>query len=224
MQKKVGHSLTTDLGFLLNLTLADCGQILEGGKSGEFNTSLVGNQAVCIWKVDVTDKSAVNTISYSMSKKDAYENYELSIYDGASVRDNKVLNVSIGRDIWSNSSQLIFVYRRLNVSQPSSVLAFKYTTITCNSTMLCHNGKCLHPDWRCNGDNDCGDYTDEQNCGSVPVDPKEELMGYSSVSFWLCAFAMLLLGVLCGLTGPVCYRKYRDSRYNRFRELSGIDG
>ena len=29
---------------------------------------------------------------------------------------------------------------------------------------LCNNGQCIHQDWRCDGDFDCEDFSDESNC------------------------------------------------------------
>lgn len=49
--------------------------------------------------------------------------------------------------------------------------------------MQCDNKFCMHPDWRCNGVNDCGDYTDERNCNAVPVPPIVELIG---CTYYLC--------------------------------------
>lgn len=225
-KKQVTQPLKSDSGFLLNVTVADCGAILDGTKNGEFNTSISGDKSTCIWKVDVTAKDSVNILSYTVTKKDELKNYELTVYDGSSVRDSEVMN-NTNSDIWSRSSVMIFIYRRLNISQPSSLLVIKYNIITCNSSMLCENQLCMHPDWRCNGHNDCGDFSDEKNCGSAPpspLPPEVKFTGYSATAFWLSFFAMLIIGTIIGLLIPVCYQKYRDSRYSQFRELNGIDG
>lgn len=54
---------------------------------------------------------------------------EIHVYDGTTVRKPEIDNQT-GSEIWSRTNTLIFVYKRLNVSEKSSVLVFKYSTIS----------------------------------------------------------------------------------------------
>lgn len=56
-------------------------------------------------------------------------------------------------------------------------LLFVLCVLGCNTSMQCQNKMCLHPDWRCNGIDECGDNTDERNCASVPVPPEIKFTG-----------------------------------------------
>ncbi|GFQ82714.1 CUB domain-containing protein [Trichonephila clavata] len=222
---KVTTPLESSEGFLLNGTVADCGGVLSGKPNGEFSTD---NHTSCIWKVNVPEtqdnaNSVVNIISYSLNKVDESGNYELHVYDGNSVRDSSIVN-DTKSEIWSRTNNLIFVYKRIDLNKPSSVLKFKYTTISCNETMQCDNKICLHPDWRCNGINDCGDFSDERNCASVPVPPPVVVKeyGYSSTAFWVTLFIMLALGIALGFGVPYAYEKYKSGQYRRFDDLSAI--
>ncbi|KAF8774166.1 Cubilin like protein [Argiope bruennichi] len=221
---KLASALESAEGFVLNGTVADCGDSLSGKTSSEF--SIIPNKTLCIWKVSVpeTEDNAndiVNIISYSVSKKDEIGNYELLVYDGDSVREPRIVN-DTKSEIWSRTNNLIFIYKRIDATKPSTILTVKYTTVGCNSTNQCANKICLHPDWRCNGINECGDFTDERNCESVPIPPKQEKGGYSATAFWICIILMLALGALLGVGIPYGYQKFKNGRYHRFDDLSAI--
>ena len=35
------------------------------------------------------------------------------------------------------------------------------------SSFCCRNDKCVDGDWECDGDNDCGDWSDEDHCLAI---------------------------------------------------------
>ncbi|XP_054717109.1 uncharacterized protein LOC129226525 [Uloborus diversus] len=225
-QSLKADKLVSDAGFVLNSTIADCGGVLQNQKSGEFNTSTLGNKTFCVWIISVpetTGNASVNIISYSFVKKDSHENYDMHVYDGSSVRDVEITNTS-GSVYWGRTNSLVFVYKRLDHSKASSVLVFNYNTINCNSSMLCKNMICMHPDWKCNGVNDCGDFSDEDNCGGLtPVPPHVESEGYSKSAFWSTVIILFFIGIAIGLVGLHFYHKHRGGGYRQFGDISAIE-
>lgn len=58
------------------LYFLDCGAIKDGVNSGEFNTSITGSQAICIWKISVppSNGDSVNIISYVVNEQNKLKN------------------------------------------------------------------------------------------------------------------------------------------------------
>ena len=41
---------------------------------------------------------------------------------------------------------------------------FTYLVPCTNTEFQCSNRKCIRKDWKCDGEDDCGDFSDEEDC------------------------------------------------------------
>ena len=120
--------------------------------------------------------------------------------------------------------------------------------LACNDS--CTNGRCILKGWRCNGVDNCGDFSDERMCNSTspptPSPKPEPRVVYSGgkclihkykfdllllnlffqVNGWL-VFLFLVpfafsLGVAATIFGPPLLRRFRGGRYTEFQDFSEV--
>uniref|UniRef100_A0A1W7RAP5 Cubilin n=1 Tax=Hadrurus spadix TaxID=141984 RepID=A0A1W7RAP5_9SCOR len=220
--KKQPLNLSTTSGFSLDIIAADCGDKITK-KEGNFTTPDYPKNTsalFCIWILEVPDNHSI--INFTLTKNDS-KDYELNIYDGPSVRNETMKNHSSSTHL-SLTNSLIFVYHRSNNSQTAQGIQVAFHSQECSKR--CENGLCLHEDWICNGINNCGDNTDEINCGFVPYTttspppPETKSYGVSPVALGLGIPIAFILGIVATIYLPPLIRRFRSGQYHQFRDVS----
>lgn len=178
-------------GFNLSATAVDCGGTVTIGSKSESITANT-NASECIWIVNAAQEDKkFNVLNFT---KDYKNDSSLRIYDSNSLRDvNHILNSEYFNTTYSLSSSrsIVIVYTskdkkpltNLNItfSITSNVIISKRIINDCNCLIDCYtianaslcanNVRCFLPQFKCNGVNDCGDWTDELYCNSTAPPP-----------------------------------------------------
>ncbi|RUS90406.1 hypothetical protein EGW08_001811, partial [Elysia chlorotica] len=215
-------------GASLSYWVLECGGNLTDA-SGSFSTPESSQpptkSALCVWILNVRGvkgpKNSTNIVSFNIqaSGKDAQSiGQYLKIYDGASMRAPAYPLSETATNLSRYDSIVVVFDLKVDAkSKPDVRLHFKYSTIICNASQQCGNGICMHSDWICNGQDDCGDNSDEQNCANPP----QSYSGWVK-SGWVpgCLFIGIFLGAGLIYIGPKVFRRFRRSpgSYNRMDE------
>ncbi|XP_078324325.1 cubilin-like isoform X1 [Crassostrea virginica] len=211
---KAGQGVgTVSSGFNVTYKLLKCGGLVtlsngsvgvpEGMPSGE----------ACIWVISLPRSGAnnsTNIIEFTLTHPKVSSNSSLTVLDGGTSKSKTFNFGSKSTQKFLSRTNALWVKMiaptRINLS---------YNTYSCQKKDQCNNGLCLHPEWKCNGVDDCGDMTDEQNCSSSSSS-KTGLKTYLVVIIALMCFAF---GVVLTIVVPAVYKRCRYPNYRHLQDL-----
>ncbi|XP_071948384.1 cubilin-like [Antedon mediterranea] len=216
----------TDQGYKIDFTVLDCGGNLtatKGKMSSPGFPKKASASVTCVWIVTVPLKvkgskalpsTAVLQVNGTQLKGQTKSNY-IEIYDGPSVRSALVNTSTMTSEkaTFESRGQSIIVKYVNGKGQTGFPFEISYSTHDCTADEVCHNGICLHEDWRCDGIDQCGDSTDEQNCDTGLVTKKT--LGWS-------IFGGMLATVVLIVVMTIVYIKYKQ-RKNNYGRLETIN-
>ncbi|XP_060073362.1 cubilin-like isoform X2 [Ylistrum balloti] len=233
--------LTTGRGFKITYTYLDCGGEITANSSGKIDVAspAANISRLCVWLIkapntDKTNNSNILSLNVSITGNTTQD--IVTIFDGAT-QDAAILpfNMTKGQSLkmLTRGPYVLILYRHtskksLLADNSTFKLQVNYTTYKCPSTQKCQNGRCIHPDWYCNGVNDCGDNTDELNCTyPIPITsttPKPSTPGKStgvkSYVVVIVALVCLVLGIVLAIVVPVMYKRIKYPNYRHLQDLS----
>ncbi|CAC5421655.1 unnamed protein product [Mytilus coruscus] len=167
---------TPGYGFSLSYRFLECGASLsaENGTLSSL-TDIPTNATECIWVITVpptTGKTGVNIISFKVDIKGVAKWQNLELRDGGRAT-SPLLNhdLSMTKSLsFLTRYNVLWIHYRIKTTgddiMSDTKFSFKlsFKTYSCDIKHQCRNGVCLHPDWKCNGVDDCDDNTDEADC------------------------------------------------------------
>ncbi|CAG2172838.1 unnamed protein product, partial [Oppiella nova] len=222
----------TGRGFNAALWPLSCGEYvkLDPKKGGSLKTpEKLDGILQCVWIVTAAKSDKLNVIQFTKNVTKDIDEKQLQIYDSNTIRDGKVVNMTLFTNTTPSSSTdtLVIVY---NVDPNKKAnLSMSFTQTECVN--LCDNKKrCLLHEFYCNNKNDCGDWSDELGCnGTQPSPPPptpEKIFVHSGVNGWVVTLVICPLfaglGVLGTLYGPRLLGRFGRGRYREFQDFSEV--
>ncbi|GAB6021908.1 hypothetical protein CHUAL_006071 [Chamberlinius hualienensis] len=218
----IDHSniINVSKGFEIQVYSLDCGGIYDG-TSKTFSTpnypQILNNSTLCVWSINIpskqSDKVEIIDLSYTTISEKA-NLATLTAYEGGSLKSSVISNFS-STNFLSRTNLLTIKYNCSNDAKSCSAYSFNYQPYVCSQ--LCGNGICMHDSWKCNGVNDCEDFTDETNCTTTTI--IQETNGVSVTSLVVAILLCLTIGAVGAIAAPIVWRRIRahGRNYHEFR-------
>ncbi|XP_014676036.1 PREDICTED: low-density lipoprotein receptor-related protein 3-like [Priapulus caudatus] len=182
---------------------------------------MLKKNTTCVWVVSFPpqDGDNVNVVKYSfLINGTAYQPGSVEIRDGSSVRSDIVdVGTVVINKMSTNmtrSSGLWVKYSVRLVKGSAPAFRLNFTKYACPKTQQCDNGVCMQDNWKCNGNNDCGDNSDEMDCGGKPVP------GSTGISVTVFVVTLLVVTALT-IAATLLIQRYvlrARSPYNQFQD------
>ncbi|KAI1289279.1 hypothetical protein HDE_08526 [Halotydeus destructor] len=228
-------------GFKVRLISAHCGEQVDASAVSMLETPGYPNKTSsaitkCMWILNVGKPEAkthpvINfTVNYDKTAAD------LVVYDNPTIRDENrfvYLNESVANTFSSSLDTVVVV---LTIKDPKKGASFQmnWNVTTCEKyypgevPRTCLNtDRCILPHWVCNNRTECGDYSDEYHCnGSLPIPPTPDCPKSSSGGGWVIVLVIIpmaiAVGVVLTMFGPMLIDRFRNGRYQEFRDFSEV--
>lgn len=220
--------LHVDQGVKVNYEYLTCGGNVtkEGATlSSPGFPANVSERTRCVWIVNLPpakNNSIARIVKFKLyagSKANDPSVNTLMIRDGGSKRAPPVPgNVTEGQEVMSRTNIIWVEYVFTPDTNKSSGFPFQlnYTTYDCPPSQQCKNGICMHPDWKCDGYDQCGDHSDEDDCTCVVT--KTGAVSYLALG--MSILATFVIAVLIACFAPMIYRKIRyGGGYSELRDF-----
>ncbi|RWS29623.1 cubilin-like protein [Leptotrombidium deliense] len=221
-------------GFKLDVKEFECGGELQYPS----NKSLVLNPPLkykaCVWILSVAEKTPNSSIlNFTVQFLGKGNRGNLTIIDAPTLRGWKVLHVNESLKYQPASvNRTIIIYEVADAAKAAG-LNLTWGVDPCPNSTFCKNdpSRCILPTWRCDGHNQCGDWSDEMNCnntssGDCPKPPDAPAPKSGGVNGWVIALVIVPLAMIVGAIlqkfGPNVIRRFRGSSYQEFRDFSEV--
>jgi len=144
-------------------------------------------------------------------------NATVEVRDGASLSSPLLTPSDLwGRQVNYNSSLGVINLRyQFNYISKKNGTAYSMQYSTQGCIERCNNGRCLRPGWRCNGINQCGDFSDELGCTTLV----NHVPGGTLAAAILASLVGGALLAVCTLLAITYYRK-RTVAYGELLDMN----